>query len=512
MAPPLAGKPPFATDKPDSFYEDSAQPSTKPLRIRQQQDDPNKRSSAYDMYENYLKDAPEKREQAQDKSKLAASPPGSNRNSGIGNLLLNMDDSDSDDDDDDDRGRSASGPTKTAPPPPPQSLSQSPPAKAPSPKPIAAPRPGYAAPIAALNFSASPSPSQSPPQLSPGPPGMRMPMPPPAAAQMGGGGGGPHPNNPFEPPQQRNMNPFVQNPFEPPLAQHIRGGAPPSPGIGAGPPRLPFGRPMPPGSPAPSIHSSTPHPLLPPMTPIRPAFISPSKSPSPDEKSAEKSKEEEPSNGATASVKFRPSLPNSRKIMRGNTEETLLPSRGQKGDDFWRRFSIVAKDPQFSPRSESSWLKKTRSGSSQLSRWVWIIGILLILVILGGVGVGVYFTRNNPSHQQPKAIGGAAANSDVPVATAAVAAGGGGGAVGSGTKPTTVAGLAPGQRPTVDPASVKHVSPTNTVARRAVEWPAPTDGAAMKNISRSSGVDAHAVQVGVKRHLEKRRLSGVEVW
>jgi hypothetical protein len=30
--------------------------------------------------------------------------------------------------------------------------------------------------------------------------------------------------------------------------------------------------------------------------------------------------------------------------MRGNSEETLLPSRGEKGDDFWRRFSMVAKE------------------------------------------------------------------------------------------------------------------------------------------------------------------------
>jgi hypothetical protein len=29
--------------------------------------------------------------------------------------------------------------------------------------------------------------------------------------------------------------------------------------------------------------------------------------------------------------------------MRGGTEDVLLPQRGEKGDDFWRRFSMVAK-------------------------------------------------------------------------------------------------------------------------------------------------------------------------
>lgn len=45
---PLAGKPPYATDEPDSFYESSPAPQR---RVRQQPPaDPNKRTSAYDMY------------------------------------------------------------------------------------------------------------------------------------------------------------------------------------------------------------------------------------------------------------------------------------------------------------------------------------------------------------------------------------------------------------------------------------------------------------------------------
>jgi hypothetical protein len=65
---------------------------------------------------------------------------------------------------------------------------------------------------------------------------------------------------------------------------------------------------------------STPHPLQPPMTPITPVFARPSKSPAPSD------------------VQF------SEAIIRGNSEDNLLPKRGERGDDFWRRFSMVAKE------------------------------------------------------------------------------------------------------------------------------------------------------------------------
>lgn len=45
--PPLAGRPPYATDEPDSVY---AQPSSPTRRIRQQAPSPNARTSAYNMY------------------------------------------------------------------------------------------------------------------------------------------------------------------------------------------------------------------------------------------------------------------------------------------------------------------------------------------------------------------------------------------------------------------------------------------------------------------------------
>ena len=130
--------------------------------------------------------------------------------------------------------------------------------------------------------------------------------------------------------------------------------------------------------------------------------------------------------------------------MRGNTEETLLPSRGEKGDDFWRRFSIVAKEP--TSVSESSWLKKNRSGTNQLSRYVWIVGVVLIVAIFGGIGVGVWMSRSSPGHQQPKAIGGSADNLATGTTTST-----------SSSKPVET-GTAT--------SSILHVSPTNTIANR----------------------------------------------
>ena len=69
----------------------------------------------------------------------------------------------------------------------------------------------------------------------------------------------------------------------------------------------------------------TPHPLQPPITPIAPVFARPNKAPS---------------------VKFAPDQP----IMRGGKEETLLPKRGENGEQFWRRFSMIAKVDNNRPR------------------------------------------------------------------------------------------------------------------------------------------------------------------
>jgi len=141
------------------------------------------------------------------------------------------------------------------------------------PIPLAAPKPGYAAPIAALSIQ---EPSQYTTRLPPGIGPVRM---------------------------QRD--------------QHAA-------------PRMPLAvvRPHPPPV-APISVPSTPHPLPPTMTPILPVFARPLKS------------------AESQDVKWGPEP-----IMRGNSEERLIPRRGEKGDDFWRRFSMIAREENQKPRSQ----------------------------------------------------------------------------------------------------------------------------------------------------------------
>ena len=161
--------------------------------------------------------------------------------------------------------------------------------RVPQPIPLAAPRPGYAAPVAALNL-ARPSPVATPEGRT---------LSSPEMSQFGDG-------------------------------MVSQGGGVPS----------------------------TPHPLQPPMVPIAPVFARPSTATSRDVKFATKP------------------------IMRGETEDTVLRPRGAKGDDFWRRFSMVVKEDMATPagQKQSMWLRKTQNGTSRMSRWVWFIGMVLLMV------------------------------------------------------------------------------------------------------------------------------------
>ncbi|KAG7445796.1 uncharacterized protein BT62DRAFT_932960 [Guyanagaster necrorhizus] len=350
---PLAGRPPYATDEPDSFYE-TPQPQR---RIRQPQpENPNNRSSAYNVYDNYL-----------DKK----------RQSGTGALgmgFLNGSMEDDDDDDDDYCGPSSAAESRQAGPLPSKhaalaaaTASNGNRRGSPSPPPqyIASPRPGYAAPIAALN---------------------NLPRPEPAAAPA------------------RQHQPQISVNAKPPRSQY------------------PFVLPINTASSSPvSISSSvpsTPHPLQPPMTPITPVFARPTKG---------------------VDVKFRDEKP----IIRGNSEGMTLPKRGERGDEFWRRFSVIAKEEN--RKSSSSWLKKTQNGTTRLSRLVWVIGTILAICAAAGIGIGFWISHNSTSSSQPTAIGGSADNASTEINT---------------------------DTSTSDTSSVStslHVSATNTVARRFVE-------------------------------------------
>lgn len=334
----MAPRPPFATDEPDSFYETPNHPQR---RVRQAPPpDPNKRSSAYNHYDNYVGDE-------------------KHRQSGIdalGEGFMNGSMDDYEDDDDKkhlnpkDKEYEANKHNMLAaatgvrrqqtPSPPPQY--------------IASPRPGYAATVEALT------------------------MPQPTAAPVG------------RRPSELDLN----NPFYTP-------------------------------EPSPMAVPQTPHPLQPPMTPITPVFARPRK----DIQFAEDEKV----------------------IMRGGKEDTTLPSRGQRGDDFWRRFSMVVKEENKKPTKSktSQWLKKTQSGTNRMSRLLFCIGMFLVIVAAGAIGLGWWAAHNDDSHNQPTAIGGSAGEAGD--ASSSVRAGG-----------------------TASVRTSLHVAPTNTVARRDVPVPLAT--------------------------------------
>jgi hypothetical protein len=142
---------------------------------------------------------------------------------------------------------------------------------------------------------------------------------------------------------------------------------------------------------SPPVSPSTPgpHPLTAPMTPIQPAFARPQK-------------------GAGAGgVTFAGGV-----IMRGTADDVPLARRGEKGDEFWRRFSTIIREETAKPTNEktSRWLRKTQDGTSSMSRWVWCIGLMFLLLIGAAAGAGYYFThQNKPTHEDaPKSLGGPA--------------------------------------------------------------------------------------------------------
>ncbi|EMD31411.1 hypothetical protein CERSUDRAFT_119792 [Gelatoporia subvermispora B] len=321
--PPLAGRPPYATDETDSIYDQPSIPA--PAYRQPPRQDPNARTSAYNLYDDYLDDA---------------SATSHTNGAGLAKSLNPFDDFQ-----------------------PQQSI------------PLAAPRPGYAAPVAALNL-ARPSPVASPE-------GRQLASPGPEMSQA-------YPK-PLTLVSQQQQNSRI-------------------------PPPQPISIP------------STPHPLQPPMTPIAPVFARPSKSES------------------SRDVKFASGQP----ILRGEKEETLLPRRGQRGDDFWRRFSMVAKEENTKPYNQSAWLRNTQNGTTRLARWVWFVGLALLILIGGAIGLGWWASHNSTTPSSPTAIGGSANEKLQGVSSSAPAAG-------------------------ATPSSTSlHVSPTYTVARREFADAIPT--------------------------------------
>jgi len=208
---------------------------------------------------------------------------------------------------------------------------------------------------------------------------------------------------PMPPPAALSINTVNRNPFASPMDRGFRNGPP-----------------------QPITVPSTPHPLQPPMTPITPIFARPRQQ----------------------DIHF-----DDKPIMRGAGEGTSIPVRGEKGDDFWRRFSMVVKEENAKPTrmKQSSWLKNTQGRTNTMFRWVFFIGMILTICAIGAIVLWWYVDHHSTSNSGPAAIGGSAQESD-PVlpqvgATASNAA----------TLGTSL-----------------HVSPTNTVARRIIYEPEPT--------------------------------------
>jgi len=160
-----------------------------------------------------------------------------------------------------------------------------------------------------------------------------------------------------------------------------------------------------------------------PMTPITPAFARPKKQ----------------------DIQF-----NDKPIIRGAGENTFIPSRGERGDDFWRRFSMVVKEENNKPsqQKQSNWLKTTQGRSNSMGRLVFAIGIILTICAAAGIGLGVYISHKSTSNTPPDAIGGAAHES------------------GSSSSTLAQVGIASSS---LALGTSLHVSPTNTVARRLDE-------------------------------------------
>jgi hypothetical protein len=192
----------------------------------------------------------------------------------------------------------------------------------------------------------------------------------------------------------------------------------------------PTGSPVP-SSPAPPFAHTVPvhspmlptTPLqLPPSTPITPLFAAPPPSVL--------------QQGENRSVSF--------SVMRGESEGVLLERTREKngsddshmsmgsrtglrnkarndGDDFWRRFSMVAHQAEsntHNPHKRSSWLAKAERNAQAYSRWVAIGGVLLLCLIGAGIASGIYLNKGKGNgHADPLAIGGKANESDISTPT-----------------------------------------------------------------------------------------------
>lgn len=350
-----SARPPYATDEPDSAYADLPKPTPRPRKKQDDETGPGgARETTYATFDSYF----------------AGNEP-DNRTSGVGDIgrgLMNVD-TDSDDSDDERVPKSKAQPSQQEPANKHRVLFEAATGMSNS-----APDPQREPSRDALEDNRNQSRGQ-----------LRAVQQPQAVMHRGQDWPVSQAVEPSTPPglprsmmgEQRGPGTPIQAramPLAAPAPAHYRPMQPAFMESPASPFRLNI-----PGSPSPR----TPQPLPPPQTPITPVFAQPK---------------------FDSSVKFNDVKV---EIIRGDTEETLLPrGRGGKGDEFWKRFSMVARE-EAKTGSQSAWLRKTQGGTTRLATWVWAVGILCLLIIGGACGLGWYFTHNKAA-SQPLAIGGSA--------------------------------------------------------------------------------------------------------
>ncbi len=132
----------------------------------------------------------------------------------------------------------------------------------------------------------------------------------------------------------------------------------------------------------------------------------------------------------------------------------------------------------------SLWLRKTQSGTNRLSRWVYVLGIVLLVLIAGGIALGVYASKkdDDSTHEPPTVFGGAANEASVP----------------------DVGDKKEGS-PTV--RSSFHVQPTRTLDNRAGGYAPQETGVVLTNVSSIvGGIGRRVEERMVKTHLKRRKL------
>jgi hypothetical protein len=129
---------------------------------------------------------------------------------------------------------------------------------------------------------------------------------------------------------------------------------------------------------------------------------------------------------------------------------------------------MVAREDSSKGKKESSWLHKTKNGINGFSRWVWVIGLVLLLAIVGAIALGVVLSmgKEDEAPKEPSILAGNTSKVAGAVETGAVGGGGGGGGQGGAAPAGGPGGGGPARggdaRGSATSRAILHVTPTHT--------------------------------------------------